>query len=348
MISVKCAVMSAERNPWVSAHHSLLSAYRLAAVLLLAVLLSACGSAPKHSSPTERPPSTGGGYYLDDGPGANAPANIDAIADAVPRIEPLYRGTMRPYVVMGRSYTPMTQLTPYRARGVATWYGRRYHGKQTSSGERYDMYAMTAAHTVLPIPSYVKVTNVANGQSVIVRVNDRGPFIDSRLIDLSYTAAHKLGIIGAGSGMVEVESILPGMAPPPEPPVAVVPAVPPLPPVAGATAAITETAPALAAPLPPSPPATSVATVDSVFAAAPAMTGGSYLQFGAFSVRGNAESYLARLQSQADWLAPSLRINQSDGIYRVQAGPYASEAAAREIASRAGQTLGTKPVFIAR
>ncbi|MDP1637096.1 MAG: septal ring lytic transglycosylase RlpA family protein [Candidatus Nitrotoga sp.] len=341
MISAECGVMSAERNPWFSAH-------RLAVVLLLATLLSACGSAPKRSSPTERPPSTGGGYYLDDGPGANAPANIDAIADAVPRIEPLYRGTMRPYVVMGRSYTPMTQLTPYRARGVATWYGRRYHGKQTSSGERYDMYAMTAAHTVLPIPSYVKVTNVANGKSVIVRVNDRGPFIDNRLIDLSYTAAHKLGIIGAGSGMVEVESILPGMAPPPEPPVAAAPAAPPLPPVAGATAAITETAPALAAPLPPSPPATTVATVASVSAAAPAMPGGSYLQFGAFSVRGNAESYLARLQSQADWLAPSLRINQSDGIYRVQAGPYASEAAAREIAERASQTLGTKPVFIAR
>lgn len=351
MISAECAVMSAERSPWFSAHHSLLNVLHLAAVLLLATLLSACGSAAKHSSPTERPPSTGGGYYLDDGPGANAPANIDAIADAVPRIEPLYRGTMRPYVVMGRSYTPMTQLAPYRARGVATWYGRRYHGKQTSSGEHYDMYAMTAAHTVLPIPSYVKVTNVANGKSVIVRVNDRGPFIDSRLIDLSYTAAHKLGIIGAGSGMVEVESILPGVTPPPEPPVAVVPATPPLPPVAGATAAINETASALAAPLPPSPPATAVASVSnvaSVSAAAPAMPGGSYLQFGAFSVQGNAESYLARLQSQADWLAPSLRINQTDGIYRVQAGPYASEAAAREIAERASQTLGTKPVFIAR
>ena len=160
-------------------------------------------------SASREPATRSGGYYLDDGPGAGAPANIDAIPDAVPKVEPLQRGTMRPYVVMGRSYTPMTELTPYKARGVASWYGRRYHGKKTSSGEFYDMYAMTAAHTELPIPSYVRVTNVDNGKSVVVRVNDRGPFVDSRLIDLSYTAAHKLGIIGGGSGMVEVESIIP-------------------------------------------------------------------------------------------------------------------------------------------
>jgi rare lipoprotein A len=337
--------MSDEQKTRVAAHHSSLITHRWPAVLLLVALLTACGSAPKRSSPTERPPagSGGGGYYLDDGPGANAPANIEAIPDAVPKIEPLGRGTMRPYTVMGRNYTPMTRLEPYKARGVASWYGRRYHGKQTSSGEIYDMYAMTAAHTVLPIPSYVRVTNVANGKSVVLRVNDRGPFIDSRLIDLSYTAAYKLGILSGGSGMVEVESIIPGQSLP-----APQPAATPLAPVAPASpvAVAIETAPLTAIPLPP--PAPVAATVPAASSTTSAAVDGSYLQFGAFGVQANAESYLARLQAQADWLAGTLRIQQSDGIYRVQAGPYANEAAAREAAERAGQALGMKPVIISR
>lgn len=328
------------------AHHSSVSVYRWGAILLLATLLSACGSTPKRSggSGPDRPPSTsGGGYYLDDGPGANPPANIDAIPDAVPKIEPLSRGTMRPYVVMGRSYTPMTQLAPYKARGIASWYGRRYHGKQTSSGEIYDMYAMSAAHTVLPIPSYVRVTNVANGKSVVVRVNDRGPFIDSRLIDLSYTAAYKLGILGGGSGTVEVESIIPGVTPAVEPPIAIAPAAPPVP-------VAIESAPVTVVALPPPAPAAAPVPAPSPVAAstAAAATGGSYLQFGAFGVQANAESYLARLQTQADWLTGTLRIQQGNGVYRVQSGPYASEAAAREAAERAGQALGTRPVVINR
>lgn len=317
-----------------------LFAHRWTAVLLLATLLSGCGTTPRQEPPARAPttaPTRGGGYYLDDGPGANAPANIDAIPDAVPKIEPLSRGTMRPYTVMGRDYTPMTRLEPYKARGIASWYGRRYHGKQTSSGEIYDMYAMSAAHTILPIPSYARVTNVANGKSVVVRINDRGPFIDNRLIDLSYTAAYKLGILGGGSGMVEVESIIPGTAAT-EPPATAAP-VPPAVPVA------VEAAPITVQPLPPPAP---VAAPSPVATTASAATGGSYLQFGAFGVRANAESALARLQAQADWLAGTLRIQQSDGIYRVQAGPYASEAAAREAAARVGQVLGSKPVVINR
>ncbi len=309
------------------------------AVMLLVALLAACGGAPKRGA-IDRAPSTGGGYYLDDGPGTNAPADINSIPDAVPRIEPLGRGTMRPYTVMGQSYVPMTRLEPYRARGIASWYGRRYHGKQTASGEVYDMYAMSAAHTILPIPSYARVTNVANGRSIVVRINDRGPFIDNRLIDLSYTAAHKLGIIGAGSGTVEVESIIPGATPAPPPtPVASAPPTP-------ATPAPVE-APVTAIPLPPPTPVTAppVAAAPTTVASA---TTGSYVQFGAFGVQANAESYLSRLQAQADWLAGSLRVHHSNGIYRVQAGPYASDAAARETAERAGQTLGVKPVVISR
>lgn len=309
------------------------------AVVLLAALLAACGGTPKRGGSIERAPPTGGGYYLDDGPGASAPADLDAIPDAVPRNEPLGRGTMRPYTVMGQSYVPMTRLEPYRARGIASWYGRRYHGKQTASGEVYDMYAMSAAHTVLPIPSYARVTNVANGRSVVVRVNDRGPFIDNRLIDLSYTAAHKLGIIGNGSGMVEVESIIPGATPAPPP--APVASAPP-PPV---TPAPVE-APVTAIPLPPPTPVTAP-PVPATTTVATATTG-SYVQFGAFGVQANAESYLSRLQGQADWLAGLLRVHFSDGIFRVQAGPYASEAAAREAAERAGQALGAKPVVVIR
>lgn len=323
--------------------------YRWAAVLLLATLLTACGSTPKRSSPTERAPSSGGGggYYLDDGPGANAPANIEAIPDAVPKIEPLGRGTMRPYTVMGRNYTPMTRLEPYKARGIASWYGRRYHGKQTSSGEIYDMYAMTAAHTVLPIPSYVRVTNVANGRSVVLRVNDRGPFIDNRLIDLSYTAAYKLGILGAGSGMVEVESIIPGQSPAaPQPAVE----APKTPPPGQPVVAVIDNTPVTSAPLPPpaAVAAPAVATPAASAVTLPAAAPGPYLQFGAFGVQANAESFLARLQSQSDWLAGTLRIEQSGGVYRVQAGPYTSEAAAREAAERVGRTLGMKPVVISR
>ena len=150
-----------------------------------------------------------GGYYLDDGPGENPPPDIDAVPDAVVKNEPVRSATSRPYVALGETYTPMTGFQPYKEQGVASWYGRRYHGQKTSSGELYDMYGMSAAHTVLPIPSYVRVTNPENGRSVIVRVNDRGPFKKDRLIDLSYAAAYKLRLTGKGSGLVEVELLDP-------------------------------------------------------------------------------------------------------------------------------------------
>jgi rare lipoprotein A len=162
----------------------------------LVSLLAACGSSPQK-----------GGYYKDDGPGDKPPANV---ADAVPRAEPLHKFANRPYKAMGKEYVPMTSLQPFRQRGMASWYGKRYHGQKTSSGEIYDMYAMSAAHPTLPIPSYVRVTNLANGRSVVVRINDRGPFHAARVIDVSYAAAHKLGFIQAGAAQVEVESILPG------------------------------------------------------------------------------------------------------------------------------------------
>ena len=187
--------------------------------LLLLLFVAGCASVPKPnpapppgkspSAATESSAKKGGGYYLDDGPDAHPPDNLDAVPDAVPKIEPLKRNANRPYVALGKTYTPATETGPYEETGLASWYGRRFNGKNTSSGEKYDMYAMTAAHPTLPIPSYARVTSLTSGKSVIVRINDRGPFHSRRIIDLSYTAAHKLGIVQGGSGMVKVSAITP-------------------------------------------------------------------------------------------------------------------------------------------
>ena len=155
-----------------------------------------------------------GAYYKDDGPGDSPPPDLAAIPDAVPRPEPLHRFANRPYQVFGKDYVPVTGAATFRQAGIASWYGRRFHGAPTSSGEAYDMYAMTAAHPTLPIPSYARVTNIANGRSVVVRINDRGPFHSDRIIDLSYTAAWKLGYAQTGSARVEVESVFPGKTEP--------------------------------------------------------------------------------------------------------------------------------------
>ncbi len=167
---------------------------RLIILFLLASFVSACGS-------------RGGRYYQDDGPDSNVPANLASVKNAVPKREARSASGNNPYVVFGRRYVPMTSSTGYRKSGVASWYGRKFHGRRTSSGEQYDMYAMTAAHKTLPLPSYVKVRNLDNNREIIVRVNDRGPFLHKRLIDLSYVAAHKLGVIKTGTARVEVIAV---------------------------------------------------------------------------------------------------------------------------------------------
>ena len=170
----------------------------LPGVLILA-LLAGCASTDKK-----------GGYYKDDGPEAKPPSNLDGIADATPRAEPLHKWANRPYSALGKNYTPLTAVQAFKQRGMASWYGKRFHGQKTSSGELYDMYKMTAAHPTLPIPSYARVTRVSNGKSVVVRINDRGPFHAGRIIDLSYVAAYKLGYIQAGAAEVTVEALVPG------------------------------------------------------------------------------------------------------------------------------------------
>ena len=236
----------------------------------------------------------------------------------------------------------MTSLAQYKARGIATWYGRRYHGKPTSSGELYDMYAMTAAHTTLPIPSYARVTNLKNGRSVVVRVNDRGPFVDGRIIDLSYTAAHRIGVLAGGNALVEVESLRPDGAG------TMVASAPPQPP---APAPKPESAP-LAAARESEPPAAQRPAVDAG-AAAPQIpvaidAAGYYLQLGAFGSRENAENFLARMKAQVDWLASMLQIFTRDGLYRVHAGPYMREVEARQAADRISQALGVRPFVLTR
>jgi rare lipoprotein A len=283
--------------------------------------------------------------------------DLDSIPEPVPQLEPLHRGAMRPYVVLGQSFTPMTELQPYKARGVATWYGRRYHGKQTSTGEIYDMYAVSAAHPTLPLPSYARVTNLTTGKSVVVRVNDRGPFIDNRLIDLSYTAAHRIGVIGGGSAMVEVETIMPDGAAPPPAPLARA--------AATATTAITPQRPQAAA-----TPQTALANAEDPIAAivaaardldagagaarepqsivvgkaTPSDLTGVYLQLAAFGSRENAESYLARAKVQFEWLAERLQLRAREGLYRVQAGPYENALEAKLAGERIASALGVRPV----
>ncbi len=164
---------------------------------------------PAAPSASSSPLRKGGGYYLDDGPGDNPPANLELLPDAVPRIEKYASGANRPYNVFGVDYVPDLSGATYRQRGTGSWYGRKFHGQRTSSGEIYDMYAMTAAHPTLPIPCYALVTNLSNGKSVIVRVNDRGPFLHNRIMDLSYAAAYKVGYLSSGSGLIEVEMLQP-------------------------------------------------------------------------------------------------------------------------------------------
>jgi rare lipoprotein A len=292
---------------------------------VIATILVGCSSSPSRSGKS-------GGYYLDDGPGNNPPANLDSIPEPTPKLEPINRFSSRPYTVLGRAYAPYTQLTPYKARGIASWYGKRYHGQKTSTGEIYDMYAMSAAHTILPLPSYARVTNVANGKSVVVRINDRGPFHEDRLIDLSWLAAQRLGLVGRGSGLVEVEAIIPGTdlpviaSPPPQDPVRT------LPPAANATVTA-----------PDAPGATPEANVPAPVSAEP---GGIFVQLGAFSVAQNADAFLRKMRIDLGWLATSMNVYGNDRLYRVRAGPYATRDEANRVAQRVQQELGFKVLVL--
>lgn len=182
----------------------------IAAATVAAILLAGCAAPP---GKTVDGGDGDGGYYGGDRPPAHLPVDPAAVADAVPRWEPPSATGNRPYTALGKRYQPLASAAGYVARGTASWYGQKFHGRRTSSGELYDMFAMTAAHPVLPLPTFARVTRLDNGKSVVVRVNDRGPFLHGRIIDLSYIAAHKLGIAAHGTGQVEVRALTP---PPPD------------------------------------------------------------------------------------------------------------------------------------
>lgn len=282
-----------------------------------------------------------GGYYLDDGPDDNPPEGLEGIPDARPRSEPLHRFANNPYAVFGQDYVPSTGLKPYRARGVGSWYGKRFHGQRTSSGETYDMYAMSAAHPTLPIPSYVRVTNVENGRAVVVRINDRGPFHRGRMIDLSYAAAFKLGYIRQGSAELLVESIIPEAT------------------SMRATAANGGTGPGeglrLASAQGDADPIGKFASALAARSAPPA--GGSqppaaargvFLQLGAFASNNNAESLRGMLARDLAWLSEKLHVVPDDGRYRLHAGPFASAEEAGGVAERIRKAVNLQPMLVMR
>jgi rare lipoprotein A len=284
----------------------------------LVVCLAGCAAPAKRETPSEPSKSETssehrrGAYYKDDGPGENPPANLAAIPDAEPKAEPLHRFANRPYQVFGKDYIPLEKVAAFRQRGVASWYGKRFHGGLTSSGERYDMYAMTAAHPTLPVPSYARVTSVASGRSVVVRINDRGPFHADRAIDLSYTAAYRLGYADAGSALVDIESIVPG------------------------TSAIAQAPPA-PAPLPPQAVMTTHAQAKGV-----------YLQLGAFSVRENAELFRARMIREFAWLSETIQVIAGESLFRLHLGPYRTAEEARAIAERIRAQVSLSPLLVVR
>lgn len=305
---------------------------RLLSLLMLALVLTACSGGRGK-----------GGYYKDDGPHANPPSNLDKVPDAIPKIEPFARGPNKPYSVFGRQYVPDTSGKPYRVRGLASWYGRKFHGNTTSNGERYDMYAMTAAHPTLPIPSYVRVTRVSTGKTVVLRINDRGPFHSDRIIDLSYVAAYKLGILGPGSGEVIVERIMPDeirnwntnlaqsstISPPPATKTAA-----PTAPTNGETA--------MARPLPDAMTATATTSATP----SSSVVGAVYLQMGAFGDPANARSLADKLSQQATTINAQVSVDQHvNQLFRVRVGPFASREAALKAAEPLREATGIVPAI---
>ena len=319
-----------------------------------------------------------------DGPGADPPPKLAQVPDAEPRMEPLRSGgPNKPYEVFGRTYTPLAGDAALNERGLASWYGSKFHGRPTSSGEPYDMYAMTAAHKTMPIPSYARVRNPANGREVIVRVNDRGPFHDGRVIDLSYTAALKLGVLNAvapveveritqaairtgawraGSqartagcsaavhGAAAAATVAPVATTPAPTVVSAPPAVsaPDVPAGAITTVAITPSA---------SPADTTAADGspsldDEVPRAAPrpiAMAApGFWLQLGAFRERDGALDFQRKVERELDWLAPSLAVFTDRDLHRLQAGPYRTRADAGGAADRLRAELQLVPLIVER
>ena len=336
-----------------------LSLPRLA--LLAAMLaLAGCGSGPEIASlpgapkvkPQKREPgvpnlppanSGRGGYYKDDGPGDDPPPNLMATPDAEVRNDPLLPRSNRPYVVFGTTYTPIPNDKPFTQRGMGTWYGKKFHGQRTSSGELYDMYKMSAAHPTLPIPSYARVTNLATGSTVVVRVNDRGPFHSSRVIDVSYTAALKLGLLGNGSSQLEVTRIMPDEI---ERMVAARKAGALIATVEGLPVAVPGTTPMLSASTGPDEIENFLLTRAPTPDRAAPTPGGFYLQLGAFTREETAATMRERLAVATR--GSEFEVVQAGTVYRLYGGPFTSREEAANAAARLPPALRLKPLIVQR
>jgi rare lipoprotein A len=316
---------------------------RLFLLIITLLLLSAC--------------SSGGGYYQDDGPPRTVSAEVLNTPDAIPRNDPPGAAGNKPYTALGRNYYPVSSARGYVATGSASWYGKKYHGQTTSSGEIYDMYKMTAAHPTLPLPSYVRVTNLQNNKSVVVKVNDRGPFLNNRIIDLSYVAAAKLGIVATGTGQVEVRAVFPDEGP--EGRQSGAAAAGRYPPGLVSSAIISE--PLADSEVPGSAPMSreqpSGAPVGSVTGAPLSADDGApsaprngapqnYLQVGVFSQSVNADSLLKALRSRG-FNSASIRTREGAGgqnLFEVSVGPL-SEWEKQDTAIRLKE-LGYQPFLV--
>ncbi len=358
---------------------------------IAALVLAACASKPPEPArslrpvavtpaptPTAVPPTPTGPVASPgerDGPEARPPPDLERVPDAEPKLETVRPGgANKPYDMAGQTYVPRVKDDSFTERGLASWYGRKFHGRRTASGEVYNMYAMTVAHKTLPIPSYARVRNPANGKEVLVRVNDRGPFVKGRIVDLSYTAALKLGVL-RGLAIVELERITfedirtgawrrdgvdtaaVAVAVPPAA-AAVATAASPVPePVAPVLAALPNAANASAASvasLPPVAPNVSDTPAEPPIAiapAAPAYTAparGFWVQLGAFRERSGAEDFQRRVMADHDWLTPLLAVFIDQPLFRLQAGPYPSRDDARSAAEQIRSALRLVPVIVER
>ena len=326
----------------------------LAAALAALALLAGCGSTgdkPRGVGPFWKPsaktarvpaidpdlpllPAAGsgrGGYYKDDGPGDNPPPNLKEVADAVVRAEPYSKWANRPYKVLGKTYVPIVDEEPFTQRGISTWYGKKFHGQRTSSGEIYDMYKMTAAHPTLPIPSYARVTNISNGKQVVVRINDRGPFHAGRVIDVSFTAALKLGLLSKGSHEVMVERLLPNRQ---------------INIAEERRNAPQEALPVVAALRVEDRLAAESGAVVAGPAPAAAAADGFYLQLGAYSRAEKAEQVRNRLVDDGT-VRGMLEVVPAGSLHRLVSGPFASKDEALQ-ASRELKAKGVASIVIRR
>ena len=359
------------------------------AALCLA-LLAGCTSVPLTPPSTASiPPPTANAIPRPDRDGApeRPPEDLASVPDAVPRVDPILpKGPNKPYVVLGQGYEPLAEDTPFKQRGVASWYGSKFHGKRTASGEVYSMYGMSAAHRTLPIPSYARIRNVANGKEVIVRVNDRGPFHAQRVLDLSYTAAAKLEILSRGSAEVEIERLTfedirtgrwskdptqavlasaGGVAMPIEArPVLSVsaPASAPADPIPALASRLDGAVPsAVSSGVPDASVSESISAASvpapardakpSPEARARAFTPGQagyWVQLAAFSQRPGVDAFQKKVALELSHLAPLLAVFQEGPGYRLQVGPYARRDEAQSVAQRVRDALKLAPMVVER